>query len=379
MLDSLYRIWSLIVKEMLQLLRDRIFGPMIIFGPAMELSAIAWATSAPIGNLPTALVDLDRSDRSRSVVTAMTNTDTFNFTHVLEGEDEVRHLVESGEVVGALIIPADYSESLASPALAPAQISLVLDGADPMAARAALQSAEGVVETINYRVLKEWNGGREMDFSLIQPRVRVRFNEELKKSAFTLPAELGLILFAMALIVASISIAREKERGTLEQMVVTPVTYLELVIAKSAPAVLVGFVSFVLMLFLAIYGFGVPMRGSWLLLLGISFVFIFVELGIGLMASAVSSNQMQAAMLVMAWVMIEFLFNGYGVPVENMHPIMQKVALAFPIYHYMFIFRSILLKGAGISAYWEHILAGLLIGVVINLLTVFFMSRQRWE
>ncbi len=373
------RIWALMVKELLQLLRDRVFAPLIVLGPIIELSAIAWATSAPIMNLPTALVDLDRSQQSRQMVVALANTETFDFTHRLDREGDVRPLVESGQVVAALIIPAGYADSLMSPTGAPAQVSLILDGADPMAAREALRSAQGVIEELNSRLLKEWNGGRDVDISLVEPRVRVRFNEELKQSVFTLPAEAGMMFFAVALIIASIGIAREKERGTLEQIMVTPVRHAELIIAKAIPAVCLAFISFILMLFVCLHGFGVPMRGSWPLLLVISFFFLFVELGIGLTASAWAGNQMQASMLVFGWIMVEFFFTGYGVPVENMPVLMQRLANLFPIYHYMFIFRSILLKGAGISAFWEHIVIALGLGVVINSLTLFFLTRQRWE
>jgi ABC-2 type transport system permease protein len=213
----------------------------------------------------------------------------------------------------------------------------------------------------------------------VQPRLRVRYNEEMKKSIYTVPSELGLILFAITVMVAAIGIARERELGTLEQLTVTPLRQIELIIAKSVPAVLMGFIAFLLMLAIAMLFFGIPMRGSWPLLLGVSFFFLLVELNIGLMISAYSKNQMQALLLAFSWVMIEFFFSGYGVPVENMPDILQQIAPVFPIYHYMIIFRSILLKGVGLTAWWPHLLAGAIIGLVVVMFTVWFMGRQKWE
>ena len=215
--------------------------------------------------------------------------------------------------------------------------------------------------------------------ALVQPRLRVRYNEEMKKSIYTVPSELGLMLFAIALMIAGVSIARERELGTLERLMVTPIGRFELIVAKSVPAVLLGYLLFLSMLAVAILVFGIPMRGSWGLLLSVSFVFILIELGFGLMISAYAANQIQALMLAFMWVMIEFFFSGYGVPVENMPDILQKIAPIFPIHHYMIIFRAILLKGVGLGAFWPQLLAGFIIGVVVLMLTIWFMGRQKWE
>jgi ABC-2 type transport system permease protein len=201
----------------------------------------------------------------------------------------------------------------------------------------------------------------------------------MKKSVYTVPSELGLMLFAVALMIAGIGIARERELGTLERLMVTPIKRLELIIAKSIPAVLLGYIVFLSMLAVAILAFGIPMRGSWWLLLWISLFFILVELGFGLVISAYAQNQTQGLMLAFMWVMIEFFFSGYGVPVENMPEILQRIAPVFPIYHYMIIFRGILLKGVGLNIFWPHLVAALGIGAVVLTLAVWLLGRQRWE
>lgn len=375
----LNRIWTLVVKEFIQLLRNPLLVFLVTLGPLSEMSLIAWSTSAPIDNLPTAVVDLDRSQASRSLLAALHNTDTFDFQYYLDGVTAARPLVERGKVVGALIIPAGYGRRLDTPLGEPPVLGFILDGSDPVAAQAELAAVEGTVAARSQKILTQWVGERALVTSLVQPRLRVRFNEELKKSVYTIPSELGLILFAVGLILASISIARERELGTLEQLMVSPMGRLELVIAKALPAVVLSYVSFIMMLAVAIVGFRLPMRGSWALLLGASTVFLFVELSLGLMISALSRNQIQGMLGAMMWVMTEFFFSGYGVPVETMPLALQKVANIFPIYHYMIIFRAVLLKGVGLAVIWPQILAGLAIGLVVIPTAVWFLGRQDWS
>jgi ABC-2 type transport system permease protein len=374
-----YRMWTLILKELIQLARNPFLIFLVTLGPLSEMSMVAWSTAAPIEHLPTAVVDLDRSQESRELLAALHNTETFDFRYYLDSVDETKPLVERGKVVGALIIPAGYGDKLSTPLGETPALSFTLDGSDPVAAQAALAAVEGTVTSQSQRILAQWVGGNPLAISLVQPRLRVRFNEELKKSIYTVPAELGLILFAIGLMLASMSIARERELGTLEQLAVTPIRRFELIIAKAIPAVMLSYLSFILMLLVAMYAFGVPMRGSWPLLLGSSTIFLFVELSIGLMISAVSSNQLQALLAAFMWVMVEFLFSGYGVPVENMPLILQKIAHMFPIYHYMIIFRAILLKGVGLETIWPQILAGLAIGAVVIPTAIWFLGRQKWE
>jgi ABC-2 type transport system permease protein len=374
-----YRTWTLIQKELIQLFRNPFLVFLVTLGPLAEMSMIAWSTAAPIENLSTAVVDLDRSQESRALLTALRNTETFDFNYFLDSVDETRPLVEQGDVVGALIIPAGYGDKVSTPLGETPALSFTLDGSDPVAARAALESVEGAVLSQSQRITTRWLGGGSLATSLVQPRLRVRFNEELKKSIYTVPSELGLILFAIGVMLASIGIARERELGTLEQLAVTPIRRFEMIVAKAIPAVLLSYVTFILMLLVAMRFFGVPMRGSWLLLLGSASIFLFIEISIGLMISAVSANQLQALLGAFMWVMVEFLFSGYGVPVENMPPILQKLAHIFPIYHFMIIFRGILLKGVGLETIWPQILAGLVIGAVVIPTAAWFLGRQKWE
>ena len=354
-IEMLHRIWTLVIKEFIQLLRNPVLVLLVTLGPLSEMALIAWSTSAPIEDLPTAVVDLDRSKASRDLLVALNNTATFNFCHYPDRIDEARPLVERGEVVGVLIIPSGYGDKLSTPLGETATLSFILDGSDPVAAQAELVAVEGTVAGQSQKILTEWVGEQGIATSLIQPRLRVRFNEELKKSVYTIPSELGVILFAVGLMLASISIAKERELGTLEQLMVAPLRRFELIVAKVIPAVILSYASFLMMLGVAIKGFALPMRGSWVLLLASATIFLLVELSIGLMISAISGNQVQGMLGAMMWVMTEFFFSGYGVPVENMPLVLQQLAHIFPIYHYMIIFRAVLLKGVGLSVIWPQI------------------------
>ncbi|MEA3336925.1 MAG: ABC transporter permease [Chloroflexota bacterium] len=373
------RTWTLIVKELIQIIRLPILILFVVFGPLAEMSMVAWSTAAPIDQLPTAVVDLDRSSASRRLLAKLATTETFDFTHYLDDVNAVNALVENGDVVGALIIPVGYGEKLSTPAGETATLGFILDGSDPIAAQAELAALEGTVQKEGLDILTQWLGGNELVLSLVQPRTRVRFNEELKKSIYTVPSELGLILFAIGLMLASVSIARERELGTLEQLMVGPIRRVELIVAKAIPPLILAYTSFILMLLVAMFGFGVPMRGSWALLLGSASIFLFVELSIGLMISAQARTQIQGMLLAFMWVMIEFFFSGYGVPVENMPPLLQELANIFPIYHFMIIFRAILLKGVGLDVIWPQILAGLAIGIVVIPTAIWFLGRQQWD
>jgi ABC-2 type transport system permease protein len=210
----------------------------------------------------------------------------------------------------------------------------------------------------------------------IDARLRVRFNEELRDSNYTVPSEMGFMLAAITVMVAALGIARERELGTLEQLTVTPLRGLELIIGKAIPAIIMSYMVFLLMLFISLTVFGVPMRGSWALLLVLAAFYLFVELGWGIMASAVSSTQLQALLLVFVFIMIEIVFSGYAFPVENMPRALQLVSNLFPIKHWLIVFRSILLKGAGPSAYWQELVALAILGVGVMGSTVLLLRRQ---
>jgi ABC-2 type transport system permease protein len=371
------RIWNLALKEMIQLWRDKMILIFIILGPVSELTLVAWATSGDIEHIPTAVVDWDRTPTSRQFVESLVNTQTFDADYYVQNEAAARSLVHDGTALVAILIPAAFEQRLIDLNGAPAQLQVILDGADPSAARTAQISAEGVVAAFAQDVARARLGSAVDDWGeIINMSVRVWFNEELKTSNYEVPSELGFMLVAVALMIASLGIARERELGTLEQLLVTPLQSIELVIGKALPALIIAYVNFLLMLSLVVFVFKVPMRGSWSLLLILAFFYILVELGWGLMISAVSRTQVQALLVAFMIMMVEVVFSGYAFPVENMPWLLQRVANFVPIKHWLLILRDILLKGAGVEVFWSELLSLAALGVVINVVTVLFLRKR---
>lgn len=372
----LTRIWNLAIKEFLHLWRDKLILLFVFFGPVTELALVAWATSGDIEHLPTAVVDRDRSAASRELVEALENTATFDADYYPQDVEGARDLIDAGVALAAVVIPPDFEGSLQGMDKA-AQVQVILDGADPAAARAAAMSAEGAIGTFAHQVaLKRLGHMVDQWGEVVDLDVRVWFNEELKTSNYEVPSELGFMLAGVALMVASLGIARERERGTLEQLMVTPLRSMELVFGKALPVLVLSYINFLLMLSLVVFVFRVPMRGSWSLLLIIAFFYLLLEMFWGLLISAVSRTQVQALLLAFALMMVEVVFSGYAFPVENMPWILQRIANFVPIKHWLIILRSILLKGAGVGIFLKELVSLALLGVVINVVTIYFLRRR---
>jgi ABC-2 type transport system permease protein len=373
----IYRVWNLIVKEFIQLFRDRLLAPFVLLGPLSELLMVAWSTSQGIEHLPTAVLDLDHSHASRGLITAMANTETFD-PYFVESLDQITLEIDRGRALAAWVIPPNFERQLLDVDGEPAQVQLVVDGADAMAAQTAAEVAGGLVASygqgIAYRPLAAGALEAPLDMSL-----RVWFNEEMKESNYMIPSELGFIAAAIAAMVASMAIARERELGTLEQLLVTPLRSLELVVGKSVLAVALGYTEFLLMLAAVVWLFDVPMRGSLPLLMAVALFYMVVELGWGLMISAVARTQMQALLIAFAVVMVMVIFCGYAFPIDTMPPGMQIISNIFPLKHWLIIFRSILLKGAGLDVFWRELLAIAGLGTLIYIGTVLLLRRKQLE
>ncbi len=380
----LYRIWTLLTKEFIQLFRDKLLAPFVLLGPLSELLMIAYSTSQGIDHLPTAVLDLDLSPASRALVAAMENSETFD-PYYVTSLDDVTADVAGGRAMAAWVIPNGFQAQLLD-ANSPVPVQLIVDGADVMAAQTAVEVGQGVAAAYGANIGLEtgdWRPGANLQSPISSPPInmslRVWFNEDLKESNFMIPSELGFIAAAIAAMLASMMIARERELGTLEQLMVTPIRSLELIVGKSILALALGYTEFLLMLAMVVWLFDVPMRGSLGLLMLIAFIYMLVELGWGLMISAVAKTQMQALLIAFAVVMVMVIFSGYAFPVETMPPLMRLISNIFPLKHWLIIFRSILLKGAGIEVFWPQLLAILGLGTLIYTGTIMLLRQKKLE
>mgnify|MGYP001814847539 CR=1 FL=1 len=370
------RIWNLALKELIHLWRDKLILLFVMLRPISELAMVAWATSGDIDHIPTAVVDRDRSAASRELVKSLENTEVLDADFYVQSEAEARALVDAGAALVAILIPPDFEERLVA-AGRPAQVQVILDGADPSAARAAQMSAEGAIGTFSQNVALERLGSLTSGAGeVISLDVRVWFNEELKTSNYEVPSELGFMLAGIALMLASLGIARERELGTLEQLMVTPLRSIELILGKALPVLVLAYLNFLVMLALVVFAFKIPMRGSLSLLLTIAFFYLLIEMVWGLMISSVSRTQVQALMLAFAVIMVEVTFSGYAFPVENMPPLLQSIANFVPIKHWLLILRGILLKGAGVEVFWRELASLAVLGLGTMVITVLVLRRR---
>ncbi|MFQ5943106.1 MAG: ABC transporter permease [Anaerolineales bacterium] len=367
------RILSLAWKDILHLRNDWWLPAFMLIGGAMELLLIGWATSRPITNLPIMVLDQDRSPASRTFVSAVMNTSTFDPEQYVSDEEPIYDALARGEIYAALIIPPDYSERLVRGV---PQLAVLLNGAESIPATAALRAVEGVATELGLSIALERIGLDPGDVEGFIPSLRVWFNEALSEAYYTTPAELGLIMEFTVLLFAALSFSRERELGTLEQLLVMPYSSLELIIGKSIPVIAIGFIDFLLMLGIVHFFFAVPVRGSLLLLLVLALGYILVELGKGMAISVVSRTQHQAFLLVLLVGMVDFMFTGYAAPVESMPILLQYLANIVPAHHWLEIMRGILLKASDLRVLWPQILALIGLGLLIGTTSFRYVRRS---
>lgn len=368
------RIRSLAIKEVIHLRRDWWLPAFMLIGGVLELLIVGWATSRPITNLPLMVLDRDVSAESRLMVTALENTGTFELTALAPDVETIEEAMDNGRINAAVIIPPDYSRDVASSSGRPT-LAVILNGAESVSATAARRAIEGVARNQGQRIaLQRLRLGPDA-FSGFDPGLRVWFNENLSEAYYTVPAELALMLEFVVLLFAALAFSRERELGTLEQLLVMPFSSLEIILGKALPVALVGFLSFNLMLAMVYFAFSIPIRGSLLLLELLALGYLLVELGKGMVISIVSRTQHQAFLLVLMVGMIDFMFTGYAAPLESMPQVLQYVANIIPAHHWLKILRGILLKGAGLDVLWPSVLALALLGLVIVTFSLRFVRR----
>ena len=370
----LQRIWSLVKKEFIHLRNDWWLPAFMLFGGVSELLLVGWATSRPITNLPIMVYDQNKSAYSRSIVTALENTGTFAAPQMVASMQPIQAALERGEINAAVIIPPDFDRQMQSSSARPT-LDMIINGAESTPAQAVQNAMDGLVQSINTRITMQRLGLSATALSGFVPSLRVWFNQTLSEALYTTPAELGLMFEFTVLLFAALAFSRERELGTLEQLLVMPFSSLEIMIGKAIPVIMVGFADFALMLGMIHFAFGVPVRGSIPLLFVLAFGYLLVELAKGMVISVVSHSQHQAFLLVLLVVMVDFMFTGYAAPVEGMPQVLQYFANLVPAHHWLTILRGILLKNAGIGVLWPHLLALLGLGLAIGTFSWFFVRR----
>lgn len=333
-------------KEFIQMRRDRLTLAMMIGVPAIQIVLFGYAIRTEVRHLPTVVLDESRTSESRALVAALQNTQNFDIVAMVADRDAIRVAIEHGNARAAFVIPPDYTRQIKRRQPAPVQV--IVDAADPMASSAAISSASLAARSVSATLTPSTLSPPPLDL-----RVRPWYNPALESSIFIVPGVVGLLLSITLMLLTSVAIVRERERGTLEQLIVTPITRPGLMLGKLTPFVLVGYVQMTVILLLGWLLFDVPARGSLLLLYGVALLFIIAMLALGLFVSTMVKTQAQAMQLSFMVILPTVLLSGFMFPREAMPPAAQWIGDAFPITYFLRILRGVLLKGAGFGAIWR--------------------------
>lgn len=368
---ALGRVASLFVKELIQLLRDRRMLLLIMLFPVAQLVLLAGSTGRGINDLAIAVVDQDRTAASRRLTLTLDNTQELTVRYTPADPQPAERLVQAGQATAAVIIPPGYGRALETGG-APVPVQLIVDGATPNVARTAEFAVEGVVSHLVA-------AGRASQAAIQAPIALVTtaaYNPALNSRLFTIPAQMGFIVYQVTLAVAALAFVRERELGTLEGLLVTPLRRTELVTGKAALAWLIGGLDFLVMVFVVQQFFGVPMRGSFGLLFGFSLLFVAVEIAFGVILSSFARTQQQAVLYVFVLAMLDIALSGYLAPVQNMPPFFAALAQVSPLQHYLVVIRGIMLKGAGLDVLWPQLLSLLAIGIGVGAIALRTATRR---
>lgn len=343
------RLLSIIRKEFIQIFRDVRTLVMILIIPIMQLFLLGYSATSDVRNIPLAVLDQSRSHESRALLDSYRAADYFRIAYAVTSEAEIESLISSGDARAAVIIPPDYAQRLND---GNAQVAFILDGSDPTSASTALSAAKLISQAHATEILSERFARSGMNLRVqppVEARTTVWYNPDMISAHFMIPGVIGMILYAIAAILTATSIVRERERGTIEQLIVTPIRPWELIVGKLTPYVILGFFNTIEVLAVGHWWFGLPIRGDLGLILLLSIVFLVTGLGIGLFSSTIANTQQEAMLTVWMTLLPSIFLSGFFFPLEAMPKVLQWLSYLMPLRYYLVIIRALLLKGVGLD------------------------------
>jgi ABC-2 type transport system permease protein len=360
--------WPMLWKEFTQLRRDRLTFAMMTVLPAVQLALFGYAIRTEVRHLPTVVLDQSLSRESRELLSVITNTGNFDIVGRVSSRAELAEQIGRGRASAAVVIPPDYATNVKRHRQATAQV--IVDAADPLSSQAALSGASlaGAVQSAR---LARPGASPPLDV-----RVRPWYNPTSDSATYIVPGIIGILLSLTLILIMSMAVVRERERGTLEQLIVTPISKASLMFGKITPFVIVGYVQMTVVIVLGALLFSVPVRGSLPLLYLLSFAFIVANLGIGLLISTVTRTQTQAMQLGFFFLLPNILLSGFMFPREAMPRIAQWLGLTLPLTYYLNVVRGVLLKGSGLAYLWRDSLILVLFAAAMMAVSVRRFSKR---
>jgi drug efflux transport system permease protein len=368
------RLHAIIAKEFLQLWRDRLALTLMLFVPVAMLFIFGWAINTDVKHVPTAVVDLSGSVEARKLLEAFENSQYFDLLHRAANTRELTRMIADGTAKVGVVIPPDYANELARKQ---ARVQVIVDASDPQVATSAMNAATALGADRSLEILTETTGAAmRKDAPPLDVRVRAWYNPDLVSAIFIVPGLIGALLMQTTVSVMAIAIVRERERGTLEALVVSPIRRWELLLGKIIPNLLVAYGQMTMALIVAHFVFEVPIRGSLPLLYGLSAVFMWGTLGIGILVSAASRTVSQAMQLSFMTFLPSIYLSGLLFPIEGMPHGAQYIARIIPLTYYLRIVRGIVLKGVGLEYLWPNVLPLVAFGAVVFSLSILRFRKQ---
>jgi ABC-2 type transport system permease protein len=359
------RLVSIIRKEFIQIFRDVRTLVMILIIPIMQLFLLGYSATSDVRNIPLAVLDQSRSHESRALLDSYRAADYFRIAYMVTSEAEIEALISAGDARAAVIIPPDYAQRLND---GEAQVAFILDGSDPTSASTALSAAQLISQAHSTELLSERFSRSGINLRVrppVEARTTVWYNPDMISAHFMIPGVIGMVLFAIAAILTATSVVRERERGTIEQLIVTPIRPWELIVGKLMPYVILGFFNTIEVLAVGHWWFGMPIRGDLGLIVALSLIFLVTGLGIGLFASTIANTQQEAMLTVWMTLLPSIFLSGFFFPLEAMPRVLQWVSYLMPLRYYLVILRALLLKGVGLEMIRTDVLAMTLFAVGI--------------
>ena len=367
------RIRQLVIKEFLQSFRDKRMIFFIFITPVIQLVLFGYVATFDVNSIKMAFYDLDKSYESRELERRLESSGYFTVTHRPKSPEEVRDLLDGGKVLSSIQINRDFGKDLKRGINS--NIQVIVDGTDSNTAMIAL----GYINTVLARYAREMAPARATPVAAsprIDFRTRVWYNPDLKSRNYMVPGVIALIIMLTTLILTSMAVVREREVGTMEQLMVTPITPMELMLGKTIPFAAVAFFDMGLVTAVGVFWFDVPIKGAFLLLVLCTGVYLLPVLGIGLFISTISRTQQQAMMASFLFFQPSILLSGFATPIENMPEVFQYLTYLNPLRYFLIIVRGIFLKGVGFGVLWPEITSLFVLGITILVLSTLRFKKR---
>jgi len=372
-------ILEFIKKEFLQFKRDPKMFALILVAPVVQLVFLGFAANLDVDLVRTIIYDQDRSSMSKDFIEELTSSGYFRIEKYVSNYDEITKDIDNGTAILAIVIPDHFEKEIHNRRTV--SIQALFNGSDGNTANISAGYVQKIVSGFSENINMNFSNriGNKISVPIISPEVRIWYNPELKTRNFMVPGIVGLLLSLITLILTSLAVVKEKEIGTMEQLIVTPLHPYQIIIGKLVPFVVLSFAAVIIILTAMWSIFGIEVKGdTWFLFLS-SFLYILSTLGLGLLVSTISKTQQQAMMISIFGVMMPMIFlSGFAFPIENMPMIIQSISYIIPLRYFIEIIRGVVTKGLGFSDLWLQALVLLGMGVVILLLSS-LRFKQRLE